>query len=184
MASRLYRNVYLDSCVIVDCIQKNKQYYDFLEPLIRMCESGKLKIIVSVIARTEIYRNGEDNIDADDIINDFFRQDYVHLYSVLENTARSAGSHCKDFELYTPDAIHVATALEQKAEALITRDGTKRGRRAKFKTILSLRSNHKSRIDILTPEEFFESIPTEFKQSDLPLPEEDEEKEPEAETTA
>ncbi len=166
--AKLYKTIYLDSCVIVDCIQKNPHFYEHLDPVIRMAESGKLSIIVSVISRTEVFKIDAGGKNAEEVIREFFRQEYVHLYAVLEQTAMLAGDLCRKHGLYTPDAIHVATAVEHRAEAFVTRDGDdKRGRRAKHTTILSLRPHLKGRLDIMTPQQFFESIPTEFRQTDF-----------------
>ena len=41
--------IYLDSCVILDCLIKDPNYYGHVEPILRDAEAGNLRIVLSVL---------------------------------------------------------------------------------------------------------------------------------------
>jgi predicted nucleic acid-binding protein len=165
--------VYLDSCVIIDCLEKTPVRYQHLEPIIKEAESQRLQVIASVLCKAEVLRvqNMPDS-DADELINAFFEQEYVHLYAVDNRIAERAASIRKNFPLETADAVHVATAIQMNVGTFITRDGEGRSGKGRKKTILELRHSLGRQIDILSPIEFFGSLSSDVKQIHIAIPEE------------
>ncbi len=167
--------IYLDSCVVLDSLIKDPDFYNHVEPIIKDAEAGNLKIVLSVLARAEIIKvktsekekTTLSDEDATALIESFFRQEFVTVHAVNARTATEAGKLRKRFPLDTPDAIHLATAIEAKAQAFITRDGDNKGKRKKTK-ILSCKKQLANQIVILTPKEFFDSLSSEIKQTELP----------------
>jgi predicted nucleic acid-binding protein len=149
-----------DACIIIDCLLKDPAQYQTLEPIILQAEAGNIRIVASVICRAEVIKLPHlATKDAEAIIEEFFRQNYVIMYAVNETTALEAGRLRRLLGLQTADAIHLATAIESKAEAFITSD----------EVLLKCRNDIRKRLKILTPKEFFDTLPTSVKQAHLDL---------------
>ena len=174
MAKR-YDVVCLDSCVILDCFQKDDAYYPSVEPMLKAAESGDLEIIVSVLCISEVFKiEPMEQSDAMALIDAFFDQEYVHIYDVNDLIAKKSVEIRRGASLETADAIHLATAIIRGADAFITRDGEgKKAKKRGKKTIIELREKLSARIDILSPKEFFESLSSETKQIEIPKDEDE-----------
>lgn len=167
--AKTYDLIYLDSCVIFDCLMPKSKYYNHVEPLIREAEADNLHIISSVLCRAEVYLvRGRSPKKSAQIIESFFNQEYVHNYAVDERIAMKAVEIRRNANLETADAIHLATAVVLKCQAFLTRDGDgKKAKKGQKKTILELRDDLSAQIEILTPEEFFDYLSSETKQMQL-----------------
>lgn len=156
--------LYWDSNVIIDCLQKGEPWHH-IEPILKQAEAGRIDIIVSALCLAEVIKDKtKPNEDVTALIEQFFEQPYVHVYSANESTMKLAGQLRLQHELTTIDAIHLATALERKVGVFLTRDGTS----GKKTGILNLKNQFKSpKMDIMTPAEYFSLLSTESKQDDI-----------------
>ena len=129
----------LDSNVIIDLLDKTDRYHH-IAPILKEAESGRLAFILSVIAKSEVLSVGsETTAESNRIIGAFFRRPYVHIYGVSELTADITADVRRRIGLDTPDAIHLATAIEREVPILLTRDGA------------LLEANSIMNVEIITP---------------------------------
>jgi len=128
--------IMLDSCVLIDTIQKTPGRYCFIEPYVKEAEAGKLFIVLSVVSLAEVcylkerHKEGVSMDDQIREIEEWLDREYIRTINVDRRIARRAarlrspdGSNLK-----TPDAIVVATALVAGVPKLFTFDGA--GRRS------------------------------------------------------
>ena len=117
-----------------------------------------MAFILSVIAKSEVLTLGSGTLaESNRIIGAFFRRPYVHIYGVSERTADITADVRRRISLDTPDAIHLATAIERGVPILLTRDGK------------LLEANGIMNVEIITPKEYFDRLGDSSKQTELPV---------------
>lgn len=165
--AKVYDVVYMDACVIFDCLTKLPKYYPHVEPILRDAKADKITIVASTICFSEVFMIKGDPEGTEKIEN-FFNQEYVAVYDVDDLIARKAGSIRIGANLETADALHVATAIVKGAQVFLTRDGDgERAKKGNKETILELREKLSLEIEIMTPAEFFTLVSSAAKQMDL-----------------
>jgi predicted nucleic acid-binding protein len=105
--------------------EKRPGYVDKVRAIFQFWIEHELTLITSTIALTECLvkplRDGDTTLVA--AYSDLFETtDGLHLVSVNAAVARRAADLRARYNLKTPDALHVATALEAGCDAFLTND--------------------------------------------------------------
>ena len=133
--------IYWDSCVFIDCIQKEANRYPVLESIVKDAKDGKVIIVTSVIARAEVAKlNQSTECQAAQVrlIAEFFENDFIELRDVTEEIAEQAAVIIRDHKVRPMDALHLATAIQIPCREFHTYDGTSRNPDRKKPYLLDL----------------------------------------------
>ena len=115
--------VYLDTSIVIYSVEQVPNYYQILEPLWEKVQSEEIRVFSSELILLETLvlplRTGNQDL----------LQAYEHLLlsslqliSISQEILRNAAQLRADYNLKTPDAIHVATALKENCTLLLTND--------------------------------------------------------------
>jgi len=115
----------LDTVTIIYFLERHPRYYKTANDIFNTIETGKISANISTLVFAELlvpaYRDDE-NKRAEKIIHilsNFPNLEIIPLTTEISSTAaRLRALH----GLRTPDAIHIATALESKSSGIITND--------------------------------------------------------------
>ncbi len=127
LATALNRHstVGVDSMVFIYHVERHDTYIDLTRILFTRIQSGKNKAVSSTLSLTEVLtaplqRNRFDLT----LLYRGLLMDYPHLslHSLDHQTADQAAALRARYDISTPDAIQLATALAQKATAFVTND--------------------------------------------------------------
>jgi predicted nucleic acid-binding protein len=115
--------VYLDTAPVIYTIERHPEYWQSLIPLWTALQSQTIQIISSELLLLEclvnpIKTNNTTLIDA----YEQFLSAQITLFPIHESILRSAAELRARTKLKTPDSIHIATALSQKATLFLTND--------------------------------------------------------------
>lgn len=119
------RKITLDTSIWIYHAEKNSNYFDITDRLLHDIENRRVKAVFSVVGLTELLikpkrLNDQKIVDA-----------YMAILSQYENLkivdvdriiAEEAAELRAKYNLRTPDAIHLATAIVAKADVFITND--------------------------------------------------------------
>lgn len=111
--------------VFIYHIEANESYLPLTRVLFKRIETGKNRAVSSFLSLTEVlthpYEKGRNDLAV--MYRSLFA-DFPHLtlWALDLETADLAASLRADYGISTPDAIQVATALNQKATAFLTND--------------------------------------------------------------
>lgn len=115
----------LDSNVFIAALSSDETHSDTAQQIILALQANQLQVVYSTIVLGEVL--GGSTWTADRLyIDDFFASlENTELVPVTAAVARQAGilRLSAGSKLKLPDAIHLATALDQKADVFITNDG-------------------------------------------------------------
>lgn len=111
-------------------VENHPAYADKMDAIFQIIEATQAEIITSVITLTETMMKP---IQANDLpiiaaYRDLLTEtDYVHLIALTSEFAEKAAHLRAKYNLRTPDALHVVTAIESGCDAFLTNDfGIKR----------------------------------------------------------
>lgn len=120
-----YNNLMLDTNTIIYFLDGVSEFVDLLAPLFEMIELGQIKANVSVISEAELLvKPYRDNIqDALEVIR-FFLDEFPNLkvIPVSREIADQAAKIRADLGIKLPDAIILATALQNQCDLLLGND--------------------------------------------------------------
>lgn len=111
----------IDSVCLIYIFEQNKKYLDLAEYLLRrdnvLCFStmGVTEILTGV-------RKAKDEDLFQSYLEFFMHFDKLHILPVDFKIADTASILRAQYNIKTPDAIHLATAIENKASVFITND--------------------------------------------------------------
>ncbi|CCJ33449.1 type II toxin-antitoxin system VapC family toxin [Caloramator australicus] len=120
-----YSRIAIDTNSFIYLMERNEKYFNEVREMFRLIESGSVFAISSMLLITEVltkpYKDGDILL-----ANRYkaFISAFPNLYlknidyNVLVLTAKMRAR----YGLKTPDAIFIASALEEKAEAFVTND--------------------------------------------------------------
>jgi len=139
-------NVYLDSCVFIDVLQKtNKNRLEACEDLVRKAEDRELIIVTSAWTITEVNRLSDlekstkiSREKQSELILAFFENEYIVIRQLDRQVAELAHKLTHAHGLFNADAVHVATALTSKVSVLYTYDNPKKKKHALLKHNLKI----------------------------------------------
>ena len=115
----------LDTMVFVYAVENQDGYRDIVRLLLKRIESGLHTAYGSMLLLTELlvspYRLHQSHVASEykSLLRDFPN---FKLFPVDAEVADLAASMRSRFSLNTPDALHIANALQQGATAFITND--------------------------------------------------------------
>ena len=117
--------VALDSAPLIYFIEQRKPYVDLLRPVFRAVEEGQFSLVTSVVTLLEVMvqpiRHGDEAL-ANNYQDILLNGTNIRTEPVTLTIAQVASELRAESRLKTPDAIHLATALEHQATAFLTND--------------------------------------------------------------
>jgi predicted nucleic acid-binding protein len=118
-------SIALDTVVFVYFLERHISHFSIINKLFHRIEQGQIKGLMSSLVYTELlipaYRAGRSDL-AMQTFNYLSRFPNLTTISVLPPISREAARLRAIYGLRTPDALHAATALHQKANLILTND--------------------------------------------------------------
>jgi predicted nucleic acid-binding protein len=116
----------LDTAPLIYFVEENPTYLPFVRPFFEAVDRGELRVVTSVLTLTEVLvhpmRRGDDDL-ADQYRRILLHADQITTVPVSEGVAEEASRLRARYNLRTPDAIQLATAIRCGASAFLTNDG-------------------------------------------------------------
>ena len=120
-----YKNATLDSVILIYFLEKNKNWETLTNIIFNRIKDNQLNISLSKLIFIEIL-TGLRRIDDDETENylKYMIEDFINIQTfpigdeIIEETINIRAK----YNISTPDAIHIATAINQKVEIFITND--------------------------------------------------------------
>jgi predicted nucleic acid-binding protein len=117
--------IYWDSDAFLGWLQSEAGKAELCEGTLQRADVGEVLIVTSTLTIAEVlWMRNAPRISKDkaEIVRRFFRRSYMRLRNVTRLVSESAQELVWDHGVKPKDAIHVATALEAKVQALETFD--------------------------------------------------------------
>jgi len=117
--------VYIDTPPLIYYIERNQRYFNLVKEVFEANDRGDFLFVTSSITIAEIlsFPNTHKDKELLNIYDKVFQSSRTLLVlPVGFNEARTAGMLRAKHKLKTPDAIHLATATEYKADYFLTND--------------------------------------------------------------
>ena len=116
-------NVYLDSMIYIYHFEKNPYYFKLTHSLFTKIQERKILCMASALLLTEVLTKPkkENNLYLAHFYKTFIKNN-IEIIDFDSELAEKAASIRAQYNLKTPDAIHLATALEGDADFFITND--------------------------------------------------------------
>jgi predicted nucleic acid-binding protein len=115
----------LDTAPLIYFIEKNSEYVDKVRPFFTALAGGDFKAVSSTITLLEVLvyplRRGETAL-AQKYRDILLNNDHLTIIPVSPAIAEKAAELRATYNLKTPDAIQIATAIQEKAIAFLTND--------------------------------------------------------------
>ena len=116
--------IYLDTSVVIYSVEQVPDYYQILEPLWEKVEGGEVRVCSSelIVLETLVLplRTGNQNLLQ--AYDQLLLSSSLQLIPIHQEILRNAAQLRGDYNLKTPDAIHLATALRESCNLLLTND--------------------------------------------------------------
>jgi len=115
----------LDTAPLIYFIEKNSLYYSRVQPFFSLVAQRHFQVVTSVITVVEVlvYPLRMGNLELAQQYRDILsNQAELSVLTVTETIAEQAAQLRATYNLRTPDAIQLATALNQKAFFFLTND--------------------------------------------------------------
>jgi predicted nucleic acid-binding protein len=117
--------LYLDTAPLIYYVEENQSYIDRMDALIDHIEQASIVAVSSVITLTEVLnypiRLGRSDLEQT-YRNILLHNDTFMLMTVTAKIAESSAHLRARYNLRTPDALHLATALEASCQTFLTND--------------------------------------------------------------
>lgn len=117
----------LDSAPLIYFIERHPVYFSSMLDVIQRFDSGSLSGVLSTIALTEVLvqpLKKEETELAGRYETLLLHGKGLSLVPVTASISRKAAQLRAEHNIRTPDALHLATAIESKCEAFLTNDRT------------------------------------------------------------
>lgn len=115
----------LDTVSFVYFLERHPTYYSSAKDLFERIEKGKIEAVASTLVLTELLVpafRAQDSSRAQEVLRLLTHFPHLKLIEVTANIASEASRIRAESSLRTPDALHLATALMQKADWFVTND--------------------------------------------------------------
>lgn len=124
------RTITIETAPFIYYVEKHPLYGVKIRGVFQIIEQTNIQIVTSTITLTEVLTKPIKNGDAQ-LVNIYrgllSRHKSIQIYSVLPSIAEKAAELRAKYNLRTPDALHIATAIESNSDAFLTNDlGLKR----------------------------------------------------------
>jgi len=117
--------LYIDASPLIYFVERNPAYVDRVRAIIEQVDAGSLEGVSSVMVLTEVLAH-PIRLKESGIQRAYHRilrnSTNFRLIPLQESTAVEAANFRAHYNLRTPDALHIATALEAGCEAFLTND--------------------------------------------------------------
>lgn len=117
--------LYIETTPLIYLVERNVTYIERVRSVIRKAESDGIQLFSSVISLTEVLthpiRLGESHLE-DAYRRILLDREYLVLNSINIAIAERAAQLRARYNLRTPDALHLATAMDASCEAFLTND--------------------------------------------------------------
>ena len=117
---------YLDTSVFIEVIAGQPKAPQCAEVL-RAAEQGLTEVVISPVVQAELLKvstNGgtrDANCDAErDMLRQYLRHAWLHMQPVTQRAGVLAQQYRWEYRLKTPDALHLACAIEAKSDVFET----------------------------------------------------------------
>ena len=119
---------YWDTCLFLAYLQNKPEEQELVEIIstrLRLAESGDNLIVVSAFVLAEIRPLRAYEPSHSDVIWDLFHTNrpYIKIVGLSPRLAELAATIGSDHAITSPDAVHVATALSERVDVMLTQDG-------------------------------------------------------------
>lgn len=119
------KKIAIDTSILIYLLEKHPRYFLSAKRLLSRVQKGDVTAVFSIIGMIEIL-TGVKQKGRDDLANSY-RQlfgNFPHfdIYTLTEQTVEIASDLRARYQLKTPDAIHLATAIEHQAKIFYTND--------------------------------------------------------------
>jgi predicted nucleic acid-binding protein len=119
------KTVGLDTAPLIFYIEDHPSYADLLAPFFEAVKSGEIRVVTSTVTLLEVLvhplKHGDESLAH--AYNDILLSSPNTLtVPVTPATAQTAAELRVTSNLKTPDAIHLATAINHRADAFLTGD--------------------------------------------------------------
>lgn len=125
VASLKQKSVFIDTAPLIYFIEGHSQYQAPLKELFIFADSGQLTFITSTITLIEVlvkpYMAGRTDVAAQ-YQQLLLNSPGIDLYDVNSTIATKSAELRAEYQLKTPDAIQLATAIENNADYFLTND--------------------------------------------------------------
>jgi predicted nucleic acid-binding protein len=124
------RRLYVETAPLIYYVEEHPTYIERMEAIVRFIEDTPIEAVSSVISLTEVLsqpiKKGRNDLEQA-YLNILSSGARFRLLPVSQAIAESAARLRAQHNLRTPDALHVATALDSACDAFLTNDnGLKR----------------------------------------------------------
>ena len=116
---------YWDSACFLAWLRNEEGRVDKCAAVLSLCERGKAQIVTSVFAITEVLMMGAEvklPSERREVVRALFARPYIETVMLDRRIAHAAQDVVWDHGVHPKDAVHVATAIDAKAEVLNTFD--------------------------------------------------------------
>jgi len=151
--------IYWDSDCFLGHFQAELGKVEKCDGVIQRAERGDVLIVTSALTLAEVlWMRGAPRLPKDkaELVRRFFRRSYIRVYNVSRKLAEAAQDLVWEDNIKPKDAIHVATAIHLKADALETFDGDLIGRSGKVGNPLLLirepQAPEQARMNLVAPQ--------------------------------
>ena len=120
-----FEKVALDTMCFAYYFEKNEYFFSLCEVIFQKLDVGKINAVTSILALAEVLVSPKkiQDIYTESIYKKvFFSHPYIQTVNFGFEIADLCASLRAKYNLKTPDAIHLATAISSDAKALITND--------------------------------------------------------------
>jgi predicted nucleic acid-binding protein len=119
------KTVGLDTAPLIFYIEDHPSYADLLAPFFEAVKSGEIRVVTSTVTLLEVLvhplKHGDESLAH--AYNDILLSSpNILTVPVTPATAQTAAELRATSNLKTPDAIHLATAINHRADAFLTGD--------------------------------------------------------------
>lgn len=112
-----------DACVITDFLAGAPRAATHARAIVAAAQRGECQIWTSVFSQVEVaYLNVLDKAGGEEIIEEFFRQDYIVSMNLDESSAGRPAKLIRRFGIKGKDAVHVASAIHWRVPVFETFD--------------------------------------------------------------
>ena len=117
------RQVYFDTNIFIYLLEGNVEYASQINTIYTALQNREMTACSSELLFTEILPPiVKQNNAAFEIVKGFINENFFQMMPLTEDICILAGFLRSDFPMKTPDALHVATALEQNCDVFLTND--------------------------------------------------------------
>ena len=115
----------LDTVTLIYFLEKHPRYYQVAKNIFKKIEDGAISANISTLVFTELlvpaYRSKENKC-AEKVVHILSNYPNLKIIPLTIEISTTAAKLRATHGLRTPDAIHIATALESKSRGIITND--------------------------------------------------------------